>query len=328
MAGNELTPFVLKDVKGLDSGEQKGSGSYGAVYEVTVKGVTCIAKRLHDILVNQEVSRQEKTSIQRKFAAECVLLSKLRHPNVVHFVGVHYGRSANDLSLIMECLHTDLAKFLESCSSEIPMSVKLSILLDVSYGLLYLHSHTPPIIHRDLSANNVLLTKDLRAKIADLGVAKLLDRRKQAAIARTKAPGSLDYMSPEALQEDPAYNYKLDIFSFGHLSLYVAAQEYPVVHELNDRTMYAALQQSTVQIQRRRRTIQQIGGERHTLYAVINLCLQDKPENRPTTNKLNDSLKELCTKYPHCMAEVSRLTAEKGKVSSLCNVTCSMCLCV
>ena len=106
----------------------------------------------------------------------------------------------------MECLHTDLAKFLEG-SSEIPLSIKLSILLDVSYGLLYFHTHTPPIIHRDLSANNVLLTTDLRAKIADLGVAKLLDRQTQAAIAQTKAPGSQDYMSPEALQEIPVYNY-------------------------------------------------------------------------------------------------------------------------
>ena len=309
MAKKELTPFVLENVKGLDSGEKKGSGAYGAVYEVTVKGVTCIAKRLHDILVTQ-VSPREKSSIQQKFTAECVLLSKLRHPNVVHFVGVHYGKSTNDLSLIMECLHTDLAKFLEGCSNEIPLSIKLSILLDVSYGLLYFHNHTPLIIHRDLSANNVLLTTDLRAKIADLGVAKLLDRQTQAAIAQTKAPGSQDYMPPEALKESPIYNFKLDIFSVGHLMLYVAAQEYPVVHELDDMTMYVALQQSTVQIQRRRRAIELIGGKRHTLYPLITQCLQDKLERRPTTTELNNSLKELCTKHPRSVAELS-LTADK-----------------
>ena len=101
MASDELTPFVLKNVKGLDSDEKKGSGAYGAVYEVTVRGVTCIAKRIHDILVTQ-LSPRERTSVQRKFVAECVLLSKLRHPNVVHFVGVHYGRSKNDMSLIMD----------------------------------------------------------------------------------------------------------------------------------------------------------------------------------------------------------------------------------
>ena len=300
MASDELTPFILENVKGLDSDEKKGSGAYRAVYEVTVNGVTCIAKRVHDILVSQ-LSPRERTSVQRKFAAECVLLSKLRHPNVVHFVGVHYGRSKNDMSLIMEFLRTDLANFLEKSSSEIPLSIKLSILLDVSYGLLYLHSHTPPIIHRDLTASNVLLTTDLRAKIADLGVAKLLDRQTQIAIAQT---GTQDYMPPEAFQAVPAYDCKLDIFSFGHLTLYVAAQELPSVHELDDRTIYVALRQSTVQIWRRRRAIECIGGERHTLYPLIIHCLQDKLERRPTTAKLNDSLKELCTKHPRTMTEV------------------------
>ena len=309
MAKKELAPFVLENVKGLDSCEKKGSGAYGAVYEVTVKGVTCIAKRLHDILVT-EVSPSEKSSIQQKFTAECVLLSKLRHPNVVHFVGVHYGRSVDDLSLVMECLHTDLAKFLKGCSNEISLSIKLSILLDVSYGLLYFHTHTPPIIHRDLSANNVLLTTDLRAKIADLGVAKLLDIQTQVAISQTKAPGSLHYMPPEALEEVPDYNLKLDIFSFGHLTLYVAAQNPPSVHELDERTTYTALKTHTIQIRRRRRAIDEIGGERHTLYPLITQCLQDKHESRPTTTVLNNSLKELCTKHPRSVAELS-LTADK-----------------
>ena len=312
MASDDLTPFVLENVKRLDS-EMKGSGAYGAVYEVTVNGTTRIAKRLHDILVTQ-ISRQERTSIQEKFAAECVLLSKLRHPNVVHFVGVHYGTSANDLSLVMECLHTDLAKFFIHFSGEISLSIKLSILLDVSYGLLYFHTHTPPIIHRDLSANNVLLTTDMRAKIADLGVAKLLDLQTQVAFSQTKAPGALHYMPPEALEEVPAYNWKLDIFSFGHLTLYVAAQQLPSVHELNDKAMYAALQQSTVQFQRRRRTIEQIGGERHTLYPLITQCLQDKMEYRPTTTELNDSLKELCTKHPRSMVEVLKIMTQEDKV--------------
>ena len=311
---DDLTPFVLENVKGLDSGEKKGSGAYGAVYEVTVNGITCIAKRLHDILVTK-VSPRERASVQRKFIAECVLLSKLRHPNVVHFVGVHYGRSENDLSLVMECLHTDLPNFLEDSSSEIPLSIKLSILLDVSYGLLYFHTHTPPIIHRDLSASNVLLTTDLRAKIADLGVAKLLDRQMQAAIVQTKSPGSQDYMPPEALQENPVYNYKLDIFSFGHLTLYVAAQKLPVVHELDGVTMYAALQQSTVQIQRRRRAIEQISGERHTLYPLITQCLQDEVEHRPTTTELNVSLKELSTKHP---CSITGVVTQADKVFCKC----------
>ena len=143
-----MTPFALENVKGL----AEWLRCVWSCLRSDGNGTTRIAKRLHDILVTQ-ISRQERTSIQHKFAAECTFLSKLRHPNVVHSVGVHY------LSLVMECLHTDLANFLDE--QKIPLSIKLSNLLDVSYGLLCFHTHTPPIIHRDLTANNVLLTTDL-----------------------------------------------------------------------------------------------------------------------------------------------------------------------
>ena len=129
----------------------------------------------------------------------------------MHFVGVHYGSNQDDMSLIVECLDTDLARCLET-QPNIPIEIKLSILLDVSYGLLYLHTHSPQILHRDLTTANILLTRDKRAKLADLGVSKLLDPRTQAAMMQTKAPGTPYYMPPEALKENPRYDEKLDIF--------------------------------------------------------------------------------------------------------------------
>ena len=144
---DELAPFVLPNVRGLASGDHKGSGAYGAVYEVIVYDVRCIAKRLHDILISPDVSPRERALVQEKFRQECILLSKLRHPNIVHFVGVLCGENPRDLMLIMERLNTDLGIFLESHPAKIPLSIKLSILLDISYGLLYLHppfsTHSP-----------------------------------------------------------------------------------------------------------------------------------------------------------------------------------------
>ena len=316
MAGKDLASFVLENVEELESGEKKGAGAYGAVYRVTVKGVTCIDKRLHDILVKPEVPRRQRESIQEKFYAECVMLSKLRHPHIVHFVGVRCGPNPSDLSLVMECLHTDLAKFLEEHQEkgvDIPLSIKLSILLDVSYGLLYLHTLDPPIIHRDLSANNILLTTDgLQAKIADLGVSKLLDFQTQAKIVQTKVPGSQNYMPPEALTENPQYGVKLDIFSFGHLMLYTATQVFPGVHEVT--LTPANLEQGTIQIMKRAIAIDQMGGERNCLHPLAIQCLQDKPERRPTTLKLNESLKEQCTKHPRRVADVLQLSGEMEKV--------------
>jgi len=316
-----LSPFVLENVKELESGEKKGSGAYGTVYKVTVNGVTCIDKRLHDIFVNPEVPRRQRESIRKKFLAECIILSKLRHPHIVHFVGVRCGPNSSDLSLVMECLHTDLAKFLDKHQekgTDIPLSIKLSILLDVSYGLLYLHMLTRPIIHRDLSANNILLTADgLQAKIADLGVSKLLDLQAQTHIAQTKVPGSQNYMPPEALTENPEYGLKLDIFSFGHLILYTATQEFPAVHEVT--LTPAILEQGIIQLMKRRKAISKMGGEQHCLHSLVVQCLRDKPGQRPTTATLNESLKKLCTQHPRRAAEVFQLSGEAGveKVSSI-----------
>ena len=67
----------------------------------------------------------------------------------------------------MECLPMSLTNYLEQ-NKIILNHIKNSILLDVSHGLLYLHTQTPPIIHCDLTANNVLLTSDMKAKITDL----------------------------------------------------------------------------------------------------------------------------------------------------------------
>ena len=100
-------------VEGLDLEENKiGSGAYGVVFEVTVDGKKCIAKKLHNILLQEECYGQEEF-IVRKFSQECRILSQLNHPNVVGFVGVHYGRDRNDISLIMERLHCDLADFVK-----------------------------------------------------------------------------------------------------------------------------------------------------------------------------------------------------------------------
>ena len=75
--------------------------------------------------------------------------------------------------LVMELMDCSLKKMLDRCHN-IPMYNKLSILKDVSNGLLYLHSLNPPLMHRDLDTNNIVLTKNLVAKITDLGVMKVV----------------------------------------------------------------------------------------------------------------------------------------------------------
>ena len=297
-SSKDLDQFILNHVEGLNDRREKGRGCYGAVYEVRINGVPCIAKRLHDILVGrgqeQPVSAADRRAAIRRFREECILLSGLRHPNIVQMLGVHYGGSDEaDISLIMEYMHMDLEHCMKTYP-DIPLPYKTSILRDVAYGLAYLHSLN--IIHRDLNAGNVLLTEFLRAKIADLGVAKLLERETAMIQTRTLCPGALDFMSPESLEESPKYDVRLDIFSFGHLAIYLVNQKPP--RTLDSTVTAADLQKKQMQVSKRRRALDQMGGSHHPLYSTVVQCLSDTPDQRPTSRDLVKRMEEICKQHP------------------------------
>ena len=102
------------------------------------------------------------------YKRQCELLSGLHHPCIVQFLGVWYEQGPRLPVLVMEYLHTTLSACLEGYGI-LPKEISFEILRDVALGLCYLHERSPPIIHRDLSANNVLLTSNMNAKLSDLG---------------------------------------------------------------------------------------------------------------------------------------------------------------
>ena len=151
-------------------------------------------------------------------------MAKLRHPHVVQFLGLCYLEGSTLPVLVMERLDSSLDDLLES-SPGLPLALKLSLLADVARGLLYIHTRDPPIVHRDLSARNVLLTSSLVAKISDLGNAHIVDLQPgQLARTLTRVPGTFAYMPPESFDQHSQYGPKLDIFSFGHLALFTLTQ--------------------------------------------------------------------------------------------------------
>ena len=189
----------VNELKGvIDLDDEIGSGAYGVVKSVSVHGTICAAKDVHKILL-QHVSKRESAAVKQKFMQECVHCSKLLHPNIVQFLGIYYPSKNAELPwLIMEKLNTSLTDYVEKHQcDEIYFPVKVSIFYDILLGLQFLHAQK--IIHRDLSSNNILLTKFLVAKIADLGMAKLVDPSK--IISQSKQPGTAIFMPPEALND-------------------------------------------------------------------------------------------------------------------------------
>ena len=167
----DLRPFLLSSARA--TGRTIGSGSYGSVEEVA-------AKKIHDFFQDpRQMPRQGIEKAADEFVRECQLMSTLRHPHIVQFLGVCFLPGSRMPALVMEKLATSLHDILDpepppTTKPFVPVSLKRSILHDVARGLSFLHSDSPPIIHRDLSARNVLLNEGMVAKIADLGVARIL----------------------------------------------------------------------------------------------------------------------------------------------------------
>ena len=161
----------------------------------------------------------------------------------------------------------------------------------------------------------------LRAKIADLGVAKLFD--KQAALVRTKTlcPGAQDFMPPESLSQTPRYDEKLDVFSFGHLAIYLINQKAPYVQD--STVTKEDFNKKEMQVGKRRSSLNQMGGPRHPLFSIIVQCLRDIPDQRPSSRELARRMEERCKQQPsphintlEILAELKQQSAELETLNS------------
>ena len=228
-SATQLQPFIIPNVRAI--GKELGIGSYGSVEELDVNGLICAGKKIHNTLI--EKGFQGIQNIARKYVEECRLMSDLRHPHIVQFMGVCFLPDSSLPVLVMERLLMSLDDLLED-TPDVPLALKRSILADICKGLVYLHDRNSPIIHRDLSAKNVLLDSNMVGKISDLGNARIVEFQQAQTLSRN--PGTHIYMPPEALYGPPGcdptksrYGTRIDIFSLGHLALFAVTQVYSVL---------------------------------------------------------------------------------------------------
>ena len=256
-----------------------GHGSYASVIEVNYGGLKCAGKKIHEVLLAQG----NMTYTVRRFEEECHLLSNVRHPNVVQFLGVHFQEGEQTPILVMEFLPNNLSQCIEQYDI-LPKEIGYSILYDVAKGLCYLHNQSPSIIHRDLSSNNVLLTHDMTAKISDLGMARILNLPYHQFSRMTQSPGTPAFMPPEVMVAKPKYNTSVDEFSFGMMMIHMLSGKWPEPHIGPTRTQDGKL--IPVSEAERREVFLTLIGKDHPLMDLIQRCIHNDPSMRAHADEL------------------------------------------
>ena len=275
---DDFSNLTLKGVISLH--KEVGRGGYGRVYAVKYHGTVCAAKEIHPILIEYEKEAERRPVIEM-FLRECQQCSRLRHPNIVQFIGVYYPVTSSRLQLpvmVMEMMEESLTSFVHK-HEKIPIYIKYSISHDVSLGLCYLHNHDPPIVHRDLSSNNVLLTAHHVAKIGDLGVAKVI--KAEAKRTMTIAPGTIHFMPPESLVNKPVYGPPMDVFSFGCIVLLTFTQQWPTPNELVQFDPKTSKLVAFSEVERRQVYLDKMIGEADSMRQLAKQCLDNNAAMRP-----------------------------------------------
>ena len=269
-----------------------GKGAYGRVFKARYRGSLCAAKEIHSILIEAVYTPAERQRLRDSFICECNHLSKYNHPNIVHFVGIYHPPQQLFPVMIMELMDESLTAYAKK--PNISFKIKMSILYDIAEGLGYLHSCDPPVIHRDLSPNNILLKHWPLlpvAKIADLGMAKVLDTKSKQYL--TNAPGTVHFMPPEALEDNPIYNTSLDVFSYGGIALCTVSGIWPTPTAPTKYDPVTHQVRGFSEVKRRQEYLDKMTGEAEVLRPLIEGCLHNNPVKRPSIKELSEKIKPL-----------------------------------
>ena len=279
-----------------------GIGAYGKVCRAQCDLLPCAAKIMHETLFDPSLNEKVRPHHEHRlpfsrFKRECEFLSVLKHPNIVQYLGTFRDPDSHLPVLLMELMDDSLTQFLEGSLKPIPLHVQVDICHDIVLALFFLHSNG--LIHRDLSGNNVLMLGSVRAKVTDLGMARLVDPKQLSMLTRTMCPGTDVYMPPEAVDDPPLYTEKIDCFSFGVILIQILTKQFPAptARKKKMKIDHPALGATVVEvpvpeIERRQDHIKKIDSS-HPLLSIALECLSNSTANRPSSEDLCKRLSTL-----------------------------------
>lgn len=243
--------------------------------------VTVVVKELR----LQNISEYALTTLKQE-KAMMMGLWHLQH--VVRLEGV----CLSPYALVMEYMPGGSLFDLLHSQKTLPLSMRLKIMLDIGEGVALLHSQTPPILHRDLKSENILLTEDGQAKLADFG----LSTAHYAEASQTdndsqeiRFVGTLAWMAPEIFQSIPKYSEKSDIYAYAMVLWEIIARKSPYATAQSRDDIELPVTQG----QREKIPNKSTNPEEtipNSLKQLVNSCWFSDPKKRPTAEQAIDKL--------------------------------------
>ena len=227
-------------------------------------------KKFHEVLANPRNLEL--------FRREVLVCSRLHHPNIMTICGAVMQRDV-PFQMVMELLEGSVSEVMNAAhtasgasvgSSYLTFFEQLSIALDVTSAIAYLHqTHPKPYVHGDIRPSNVLVTRDMKAKVGDLGAAHIIESSLSAG------PMSPDYLAPERMPRDDGTAIRntlpSDVYSLGVSLIEIFTGVRPIPEER--RTQLDAL------------------ANRPKLFLLCSRMIDNEADNRPSSQHCFDTLR-------------------------------------
>ncbi|KAL8261515.1 hypothetical protein R6Q59_025564 [Mikania micrantha] len=254
--------------------ERIGAGSFGTVHRAEWHGSDVAVK----VLTVQDFEDDQL----KEFLREVSIMKRVRHPNVVLFMGAVTVRP--HFSIVTEYLpRGSLFRLIHrpAAGEIMDQRRRLRMALDVAKGINYLHCLSPPIVHWDLKSPNLLVDKNWTVKVCDFGLSRF---KANTFISSKSVAGTPEWMAPEFLRGEPS-NEKSDVYSFGVILWELVTMQQPW-NGLSPAQVVGA-----VAFQNRKLTIPI--NTPSALTSLMESCWADDPTQRPAFKSIVNSLKKL-----------------------------------